>query len=59
MRMIAGKVMMDRNAPPGLLDTAQSGYDDSKALIDEWHGKGRQLYAITPRFAPTSYTGTT
>ncbi len=54
MRMIAGKVMMDRNAPPGLLDTAQSGYDDSKALIDEWHGKGRQLYAITPRFAPTS-----
>jgi guanine deaminase len=54
MRMIAGKVMMDRNAPPGLLDTAQSGYDDSKALIGEWHGKGRQLYAITPRFAPTS-----
>ncbi len=54
MRMIAGKVMMDRNAPPGLLDTPQSGYDDSKALIGEWHGKGRQLYAITPRFAPTS-----
>jgi guanine deaminase len=45
---------MDRNAPPGLLDTPQSGYDDSKALIGEWHGKGRQLYAITPRFAPTS-----
>jgi guanine deaminase len=54
MRMVAGKVMMDRNAPPGLLDTPQSGYDDSKALIEEWHGKGRQLYAITPRFAPTS-----
>jgi guanine deaminase len=54
MRMIAGKVMMDRNAPAGLLDTPQSGYDDSKALIGEWHGKGRQLYAITPRFAPTS-----
>lgn len=54
MRMVAGKVMMDRNAPAGLLDTAQSGYDDSKALIEEWHGKGRQLYAITPRFAPTS-----
>ncbi len=54
MRMIAGKVMMDRNAPPGLLDTPQSGYDDTKALIDEWHGQGRQLYAITPRFAPTS-----
>ncbi|MCA0029068.1 guanine deaminase [Mesorhizobium sp. B263B1A] len=51
---IAGKVMMDRNAPDGVLDTPQSGYDDSKALIKEWHGKGRQLYAITPRFAITS-----
>ena len=53
-RMIAGKVMMDRNAPPGLLDTAESGYRDSKALIERWHGKGRQLYAISPRFAITS-----
>src|SRR5690606_5074995 len=39
MRMIAGKVMMDRNAPPALTDTAQSGYDDSEALIKKWHGK--------------------
>jgi guanine deaminase len=54
MRMIAGKVMMDRNAPDGLRDTAQTGYDDSKALIARWHGKGRALYAITPRFAITS-----
>src|SRR5690606_1590957 len=54
MRMIAGKVMMDRNAPPGLCDTAQSAYDDSRALIARWHGKGRALYAITPRFALTS-----
>ena len=54
MLNIAGKVMMDRNAPDGVLDTPQSGYDDSKALIAEWHGKGRQLYAITPRFAITS-----
>jgi guanine deaminase len=53
-RMIGGKVLMDRNAPEGLLDTAKTGYDDSKALIDRWHGTGRQLYAITPRFAPTS-----
>lgn len=53
-RMIAGKVLMDRHAPVALLDTAQQGYDDSKALIDRWHGRGRQLYAITPRFAPTS-----
>jgi guanine deaminase len=53
-RMIGGKVLMDRNAPDGLLDTPQSAYDDSKALIGKWHGKGRNLYAITPRFAPTS-----
>ncbi|MDZ7711046.1 MAG: guanine deaminase [Roseovarius sp.] len=54
MRMIAGKVMMDRNAPDGLRDTAQTGYNDSKALIARWHGKGRALYAISPRFAITS-----
>lgn len=54
MCMIGGKVMMDRNAPDGLRDTPQSSYDDSKALIDTWHGKGRGHYAITPRFAITS-----
>lgn len=54
MRLTAGKVMMDRNAPDGLKDTAQSGYDQSKALIDRWAGRGRLSYAITPRFAPTS-----
>lgn len=54
MRMIAGKVLMDRNAPAALTDTPKKGYDDSKALIRKWHDKGRQLYAVTPRFAPTS-----
>ncbi|WP_108501507.1 guanine deaminase [Paracoccus indicus] len=54
MAMVAGKVMMDRNAPDAVLDTPQQGYDDSKALIRDWHGKGRQRYAITPRFAITS-----
>ncbi len=54
MLTIAGKVMMDRNAPAGVLDTPQSGYDDSKALIAEWQGKGRAHYAVTPRFAITS-----
>jgi guanine deaminase len=54
MRLIAGKVMMDRHAPDDLCDTAESSYNDSKALIEKWHGKGRNLYAITPRFAPTS-----
>ena len=54
MRMIGGKVMMDRNAPEGLCDTPQAGYDDSKALIEKWHGRGRASYAVTPRFAITS-----
>lgn len=54
LRMIGGKVMMDRRAPAGVCDTPRSGYDDSKALIADWHGKGRGLYAITPRFAITS-----
>jgi guanine deaminase len=52
--IIAGKVLMDRNAPAALLDTAQTGYDQSKALIGKWHGKGRLRYAVTPRFAGTS-----
>ncbi|TVQ09213.1 MAG: guanine deaminase [Leptolyngbya sp. DLM2.Bin27] len=54
LRMISGKVMMDCNAPDYLSDTAQASYDDSKALIEKWHGRGRLLYAVTPRFAGTS-----
>ena len=54
MRLIAGKVLMDCNCPDELRDTAESGYKDSKALIEKWHGTGRLSYAITPRFALTS-----
>jgi len=54
MRLIAGKVMMDRNCPEYLRDTAESAYEDSRALIDRWHGVDRLGYAVTPRFAPTS-----
>lgn len=53
-RMIAGKVMMDRNCPEFLRDTAESSYEQSQALIEKWHGRDRLLYAVTPRFAPTS-----
>ena len=53
-RMVAGKVLMDRNAPNDLRDTAQRGYDESAALIGRWHKRGRQHYCVTPRFAPTS-----
>lgn len=54
MRLIAGKVLMDRHAPPGLLDEAQQAERESRALIQRWHGQGRLAYAVTPRFAPTS-----
>jgi len=53
-RIVAGKTCMDRNAPDGLRDTVKSAYDDSKALLEKWHGRGRASYAITPRFSPTS-----
>lgn len=53
-RMIAGKVLMDRNCPEALRDTPESGYQDSRRLLEKWHQNGRQLYALTPRFAPTS-----
>ncbi len=54
MRIIAGKVMMDRNAPDELLETAQESEAGTRALIERWHDKGRLRYALTPRFAPTS-----
>lgn len=54
MRIAAGKVLMDRNCPEPLRESAEQGYDASKALIERWHGKGRLAYAVTPRFAPTS-----
>jgi guanine deaminase len=54
LRMIAGKVLMDRNCPDYLRDTAESGYSDSAELIGKWNGRDRLNYAITPRFAITS-----
>lgn len=54
LRIVAGKVLMDRHAPDGLRDTPESGYNDSAALISKWHNTDRLSYAITPRFAVTS-----
>jgi len=54
LRVAGGKTCMDRNAPDGLRDTAQSAHDESAALIARWHGRGRLTYAVTPRFSPTS-----
>nr|WP_310617761.1 guanine deaminase [Pantoea cypripedii] len=54
MRLIAGKVMMDRNAPAYLTETPQASYLQTRELIQRWHNRGRLSYALTPRFAPTS-----
>ncbi len=54
LRALTGKVCMDRNAPENLLDTPQQAYDQSKALLQKWHGQDRLSYVITPRFTPTS-----
>ncbi|MEV7597253.1 guanine deaminase [Kitasatospora sp. NPDC089797] len=58
MRLVAGKVMMDRNALPGMLDSSpEQAYEDCAKLIDRWHGVGRSVYAVTPRFAFTCTPG--
>lgn len=54
MRLVAGKVLMDRNCPEFLRDTPEGGYEASLRLIERWHGRGRLAYAVTPRFAATS-----
>ena len=54
MRLIAGKVLMDRHAPDGLRDDVDQAEADCRALIARWHGRGRLAYAVTVRFAPTS-----
>lgn len=54
-RMICGKVLQDRNLPEGLRDkSARQSVEESEELLLRWHGRGRQLYAVVPRFAPTS-----
>ena len=54
MRLIAGKVLMDRHAPPALCDDVAGAERDCEALIHRWHGQGRNAYAVTVRFAITS-----
>ncbi|HQY43030.1 MAG TPA: guanine deaminase [Paracoccaceae bacterium] len=54
LRAFTGKTCMDRNAPDGLRDTPRSAYDDSRRLLEKWHGVDRLSYVITPRFSPTS-----
>ncbi len=53
LRMIAGKVLMDQNAPDGVRDGTEQSLIDTEALIQQWHGVDRLGYAITPRFVPS------
>ncbi|MEE3718060.1 guanine deaminase [Tumidithrix elongata RA019] len=54
MRIVAGQMLMTRNAPDFLINDAQTAYTQTREQIQKWHGNGRSLYAITPRFAITS-----
>jgi len=54
MRLVAGKVLMDRHAPDGLRDDVAQAERDCVDLIGRWHGQGRNAFAVTVRFAPSS-----
>ncbi|HJV70554.1 guanine deaminase [Ideonella sp.] len=54
MRIVTGKVLMDRHAPEGLRDDVAGAERDCEALIARWHGRGRAAFAVTVRFAITS-----
>ena len=51
MTIASGLVLSDRNLLPELHTDPQRAYDESRRLIQKWHGKGRLRYAVTPRFA--------
>lgn len=53
LRLMAGKVLMDQNAPDGVRDDTEQSLIDTEALIEKWHGVDRLGYAITPRFVPS------
>jgi guanine deaminase len=51
MRTLSGLTGIDRHAPADYLNTPEEFYRESKRLIGRYHRKGRNLYAITPRYA--------
>ncbi len=51
LRVISGLVMSDRRLRHDLHQAPESAYRESVALIRRFHGQGRLLYAVTPRFA--------
>lgn len=57
LRTVAGLVVSDRLLRPELHTTPQRAYDEGRALIEAWHGVGRALYAVTPRFSLSASEG--
>ncbi len=51
LRVISGLVLSDRLLRPELHQDPIAAHRDSTALIQRFHGRGRLLYAVTPRFA--------
>lgn len=47
----SGLVLSDRGLLPELHTSPERAYEESARLIEEWHGRGRLRYAVTPRFA--------
>jgi guanine deaminase len=54
LRIISGLVLADRLLLPELHQTPEAAYRESACLIRQYHGAGRALYAVTPRFALSS-----
>lgn len=51
LRITSGLVLSDRRLRPELHQSAECAHRDSGELIRRYHGQGRLLYAVTPRFA--------
>lgn len=51
LRITSGLVVSDRLLRDDLLTTPARALEESVALAERWHGKGRARYAVTPRFS--------
>lgn len=51
IRIATGLILSDRGLLPPLRATPAQAYDESTSLIARFHGRGRGLYSVTPRFA--------
>jgi guanine deaminase len=51
LRITSGMVLSDRHLRAELHQSPEKAYRESSRLIREFHGAGRLLYAVTPRFA--------